>query len=107
MGRSTAYSDRSKQVNQMKRSMVLFTIAGAFTVSLAAQTATPKGGVAPSAIPRMPDGHPDLSGVWWRGADVGGRGGQPLAGPRAAAGAPANFPALYTPQAQAQAKKLS
>jgi hypothetical protein len=91
----------------MKRSIALLTIAGALALPLAAQTATPKGGVAASAVPRMPDGHPDLSGVWWRGADVGGRGGQPLAGPRAAAGMPANFPALYTSQAQAEAKKLS
>jgi len=91
----------------MKRSLALLTIAAAIALPLTAQTATPKGGVAPSAVPRMPDGHPDLSGVWWRGADVGGRGGQPLGGPRAAAGQPANFQALYTPQAQAQAKKLS
>lgn len=88
----------------MRGSIVLLTIAGALTMPLAAQTPAAKS-AAPA--PRTADGHPDLSGVWWRGADVGGRGGQPLGGPRAAAGTPANFQALYTPDAQAKAKKLS
>ena len=48
--------------------------AGAFR--LAAQTAS-TGKATASAVPRMADGHPDLSGVWWRGADIGGRAGGP------------------------------
>jgi hypothetical protein len=51
--------------------------------------------------PRMADGHPDLSGVWWKGGDVGGRG---LAlGGRGGA----TFPSLYTPEAQAKAKTMA
>ena len=66
---------------------------------LAAQQEKPK-------IPRMADGHPDLSGVWWRGADIGGRGagGRPAGAP--AGGPPLTFSSLYTPEAQAHAKTL-
>lgn len=80
---------------------------------LAAQPA-PAGSAAaaaPAPAPRMPDGHPDLSGVWWRGADVGGKpanGGPGALGPRAGRGGPAptTFSSLYLPSAQAQAKTL-
>jgi hypothetical protein len=63
----------------------------------------------------MADGHPDLSGVWWRGADVGAaapKGGAPKGGaakggaPKAKGAAPQTFPSLYTPAAQAKAKTL-
>ncbi len=75
-------------------------------------------GADSSAVPRMPDGHPDLSGVWWRGADVGGRpanapagrgGGAPAAGRggRGAAQQPTTFASLYNPEALAKAKTLS
>jgi hypothetical protein len=55
----------------------------------------------------MADGKPDLSGVWWTGGDVGGRGinfGRGLG-----RGGPAGptFSALYTPEAAAAAKKLN
>ncbi len=51
--------------------------------------------------PRMADGHPDLSGVWWKGGDVGGRG---LAlGGRGGT----TFASLYQPSAQAKAKTLA
>jgi hypothetical protein len=61
------------------------------------------------AIPRMPDGHPDLSGVWWSGGDVGGRGyGSAGRAAGAGRGAPApTFPSLYKPDAAAKAKTLS
>ena len=53
-----------------------------------------------NAVPRMTDGHPDLSGVWWGGADVGGRG--------FGRGVPAtSFTGLYKPEAAERAKKLS
>jgi len=86
---------------------------------LAAQTAS-GGTVAPASqaaqtrVPRMADGHPDLSGVWWRGADVGGRaaapaggrGATPAAGRGPAQRAP-SFSGLYQPSAQARAKTLA
>jgi hypothetical protein len=92
-------------------------LAGSLAVPsrLSAQTAK----AASSSIPRTADGHPDLSGVWWRGADVGGKtasgataipstgGGGGAAGGRAAGPAPATFPSLYQPSAQAKAKKMA
>jgi hypothetical protein len=74
-----------------------------------AQTSS-TGGTA-AAVPRLSDGRPDLSGVWWRGADVGGRGGQPLGGRGRGGGRgaepPPTFAGLYQPGAQAKAKTLS
>lgn len=74
--------------------------------------AMPAFAQAPKAadVPRMADGHPDLSGVWWTGGDVGGRGygnsNRAAGGARGGTPAP-TFQSLYTPEAQAQAKKLS
>jgi len=107
----------------MKR-VVLSTVAFAtlFTASLwlapaattvAAQqrgaTARPASrGTTPTAgsVPRLADGHPDLSGVWWGGSDIGGRrGGGPRGGGR---GTPApTFASLYQPWAAEKAKTLS
>jgi hypothetical protein len=91
----------------MKYLMDMAVIAGtlvwfaAAPISLMAQTPSAK-------VPRMADGHPDLSGVWWRGADIGGRGGPP-AGPRGAASAepPPTFSSLYQASAVAHAKTLA
>jgi hypothetical protein len=68
----------------------------------------------------MADGHPDLTGVWWGGADVGGRrpggggGGPPGGRPGGAGGQagaaptpPPTFASLYKPEAAAHAKTLS
>lgn len=97
----------------MKNSMIT-AIAGALLCSTAgvlpllAQTASNEP--APAAkVPRMPDGHPDLSGVWWRGADVGGRPAGGRGGAQAAARPaqpPVFFSSLYTSEAQAHAKTL-
>ena len=62
-------------------------------------------------VPRMSDGHPDLSGVWWGGSDIGaargrngGRGGARGGG----RGTPApTFTSLYRPEVAAKAKTLS
>jgi hypothetical protein len=69
----------------------------------------------------MADGHPDLSGVWWRGSDIGGRSAAPAGGQgpapaggrggtqgggRAAAQPPPSFASLYQPWAAAKAKTL-
>jgi hypothetical protein len=71
---------------------------------------TPAPAAAPAAepAPRMPDGRPDLSGVWWTGGDVGGRGygGGRGRGGRGAGPAPPSFTDLYTPAAAEAAKAL-
>jgi hypothetical protein len=73
-----------------------------------------QGSAASTAVPRMADGRPDLSGVWWGGADVGGRrpgggGGPPGAGRPGGAGGtpPPTFTSLYQPWAAEHAKTLS
>jgi hypothetical protein len=74
-----------------------------------------EAGAAPASVvepaPRMPDGRPDLSGVWWTGGDVGGRGfagGRGRGGGRGAPGGPppVTFTSLYTPAAAEAAGKL-
>jgi hypothetical protein len=60
----------------MKQSTMTAAIAGtllcyaAGPFRLAAQE--PSAAATPAKAPRVADGHPDLSGVWWRGADIGG-----------------------------------
>jgi hypothetical protein len=58
-------------------------------------------------VPRMVDGKPDLSGVWWGGGDVGGPGFRP-GGPRRAEGEepPPSFTDLYQPWAAQHAATL-
>ena len=72
-----------------------------------AAQAAPASAAVPASTPakpapRMADGHPDLSGVWWGGADVGGpgfRGGARATGPA--------YTSLYQPWAAEKAKALS
>lgn len=68
----------------------------------------PAGSAAAEPAPRMADGHPDLSGVWWTGGDVGGRGYGRSGGGRGGRGGPPapSFTGLYTADAAATAKKL-
>src|SRR5580704_14922889 len=72
-----------------------------------------QSGGSQTRVPRLADGHPDLSGVWWRGADVGGRPAAPAGGAAGGGGrgggrGPAQpaptFASLYQPSAQAKAK---
>jgi hypothetical protein len=103
----------------MNHSMITAAMAGALIWSaaaplhLAAQGPSAETPAAPAKpAPRTADGHPDLSGVWWRGSDIGGRGFAPGGGrPAAQGGAPAPPPAffsnLYTPSAAAHAKTLA
>lgn len=55
-------------------------------------------------VPRMANGKPDLSGVWWGGADVGGPGFR-VGGPRGE-DAPPSFTDLYQPGAAEHAATL-
>ena len=68
----------------------------------AAASTTP-GASAP--VPRLSDGHPDLSGVWWGGGDIGARGGGALRRPGGTP--PPSFTSLYQPSAAQKAATLS
>ena len=106
----------------MKRALISSLVTAALVIAAAsltpavsklstAQKETPATTApAPKPSPRTTDGHPDLSGVWWRGGDVGGRGfnaGAPAAG-RGGRGAapPPSYTSLYQPWAQEKLKKL-
>jgi len=85
-------------------------IAKAAIVSTLAWTAAIAQPAVSDKVPRLADGHPDLTGVWWRGADVGGRpaAGAPAAPARGATAAtpPPSYASLYQPSAVAKAKTL-
>ncbi len=99
----------------MKRPMMTAAIAGALLCSLAAPARLaaqdkPTETAASAPAPRI-NGHPDMSGVWWGGADIGGRpagGGGRGAGGRGGGRGPAapTFTSSYQPWAVAKAKTL-
>jgi hypothetical protein len=100
----------------MKHSIMTALIAAAMAWSaatpfrLAAQTPNAPTPATAKPAPRMADGHPDLSGVWWRGGDIGGRGfgGAPRGTPGATPPpTPTTFADLYQPWALAHAKMLA
>lgn len=70
------------------------------TVSLTALAAEPAAG----PIPRMADGKPDLSGVWWTGGDLGSPGYGKVTG---AVPATKTYTDLYKPEAAAKLPTLS
>ena len=80
--------------------------------STPAAAQTERGSGAPKATappaPRMPDGHPDLTGVWWPGQDINPQTSTAYyAPPRAGApAAPPSFSSLYQPWAAEKAKTL-
>lgn len=59
----------------------------------------------PGPVPRLADGRPDLSGVWWGGADIGGRGARVSTGPRDPNAV--TYTSLYQPWAAERSKTLS
>ena len=105
----------------MKRVLILSIVVAAVVLASfvpVALRAQQRGAPAPAAAPatapaaepapKMPDGHPDLSGVWCTGGDVGGRGYGGGRGRGARGGpAPVTFTGLYNPATADVAKKLS
>jgi len=98
-----------KTVSAAAAATLTWLAAGALDTAAAQSSAAPNAAEQkPGPAPKMADGHPDLSGVWWGGGDVGGRGFRPGGGPPAGGGAPpATFTSLYKPEAAARAKTLS
>jgi hypothetical protein len=86
------------------------------TVVMAVITVAATASLAAAQVPRMPDGHPDLSGVWWPGRDLqitplttsNTAPARPPAGgpPAAPRPRPASFASLYQPWAMEKAKTL-
>lgn len=68
-----------------------------------AGTASAQSGA--DTVPRLADGHPDLSGVWWGGGDIGARGRPLPTGSRDPNAV--TYTSLYRPEAAARAAKLS
>jgi hypothetical protein len=108
--RKTVRRKTSNMKHSMRTAAIAVTLSWftAATLHLAAQTPATTAAAAKPA-PRTADGHPDLSGVWWRGADIGGRPAGGQGGPPASRPAqpPPTFSSLYSPSAQAHAKTLA
>jgi hypothetical protein len=83
------------------------------TLLFAVLVLTASATMAQDAVPRMPDGHPDLSGVWWPGSDlrVPPLNPTPGSGPQRGRGGPParreRFEDNYTDAAKAKAKNFS
>ena len=85
-----------------------------FLTSTPAAAQNGQGGSSAAAkksesAPRMPDGHPDLSGVWWPGHDIVPLTSSAVYTPPRTGGPPRppSFQSLYQPWAAAKAKTLS
>jgi len=76
-------------------------------VAVAALAMAGLGHAQSGDVPRMANGKPDLSGVWWGGGDVGGAGFRVGGGPRGDGPPPATFTDLYQPWARERAAMLS
>ena len=110
----------------MKRALLTAAATAATTLAVgfsmggvAPMLAQNQSGEAPSAkaaspAPRLADGHPDLSGVWWPGRDLQVRplanpppGAAPAAPPAPPRERPPSFTSLYQPWAAERRKTLS
>ena len=102
----------------MTRASIAITVVSAVVTAASTAPAFAQRGAAPAAAPapaapaqpapRMSDGKPDLSGVWWTGGDVGGRGyGGGRGRGRGAGPPPQTFTGLYNPATAEAAKKLN
>jgi hypothetical protein len=100
----------------MARAFVAVILVALAASPLVAQsgTATTSQTAPAAAAPRMPDGRPDLSGVWWPGRDLQVAPLRPAPPPGTPPPAPApprqrppNFASLYQPWAAEKAKTLS
>jgi hypothetical protein len=101
--------------------MVTIAIASAWAGGMmwaSAQTPARAANATPARAPRAPDGHPDLSGVWWRGSDIPVQPLNKSAAPQPAPSSAAvplrasgakipSFADLYQPWAKEKAKTLS
>ena len=91
----------------MKRSWIASNVAAAAAVTVVLLVHA--GAASAQGLPRTPDGHPDLSGVWWPGQDVPvtnlkvGSSQAPAGAPRQG---PDTFAKLYQPAAAARATTL-
>lgn len=84
--------------------MASLLVSGLVLASAAPVSAQPSGG----PIPRMADGKPDLSGVWWTGGDLGSAGfNSSRQGGSDDAPTPVQFESLYQPWAREHAATLS
>lgn len=77
-------------------------------VSLLGQTGSAAGAAAPKPIPRLADGRPDFTGVWWPGRDITPATSTAVyrEGERTGIG-PRSFGSLYKPEFAEKAKALS
>ena len=103
---------RAVMASMVRSAAVVVMVSLVFLASTPAAAQTERGSGAPKApapaAPRMPDGHPDLTGVWWPGQDINPQTSTAYyAPPRAGApAAPPSFSSLYQPWAAEKAKTL-
>jgi len=94
----------------MKQPWIASSVTGAAVIAMIVFGSSAATAQDTGPVPRAADGHPDLSGVWWSGADVpvlnlkvGDGGTRPDGQPRQG---PKTFAGFYQPWAAEKAKAL-